>query len=105
MEKKKRVRPTWTQVRELEARLKEQGAVIGKVGDMERIVRDNVAMKQAMVNFVTMLKEWRDPAILCQASEDCEFLIEKVYDEIRRRNEADCTEQKKGWKRLFKRGC
>ena len=63
--------------------------IIKGLGNMEEVVRDNVCYRQAMINFSSMIRARRDPAILCQGSEDCEAMIKMVYNDIRNRWDED----------------
>lgn len=86
-EKKKRWRPSLTAYRALEKeleKLKSNMIDFSKI-DIEEIVRDNTIYRQALINFSSMIRCKKEPALLVQGSEDCDFLIDVVYKDIKGR--------------------
>lgn len=77
-----RFRPTVKMYRELEKENNSLKELLGKMGDMEGIVRDNTIYRQALLNFHQMMRKKRDPALLVQGSEECDCLISIVYKDI-----------------------
>lgn len=102
-EKKKRVRATWKMIRALEEKntvLEETVKRLSSFSDIESAIRDNAIYRQAMINFSSMIRGRKEPAILLQGSKECDDFCSMVYDDIRKHWDDDVTSLKKKVKEL-----
>lgn len=93
-QKKKRFRPTLRAYRELDRENKQLKEIVNSLSDFETIVRDNTVYRQALINFSSMIRVRKDPALLIQASEECDGLIGIVYNDIKKRWDEDANKLK-----------
>ncbi|UKK52685.1 hypothetical protein [Prevotella sp. E2-28] len=88
-ENKKRWCPSLTAYRELEEKNRALNEIVAQLGNVSEVVRENIVLRQAMMNFHTMIKSKKDPAILVQCGGMADSLIQLLYNDIKECRNAD----------------